>query len=256
MKNKPALAFIGSGNAAWSLATAFRAAGYEITGVASRNVKTGKSLAKQVNSVFTTPENLLENAEVCFICVQDRYIKELATALSKTPSLLVHCSGSAALKELGNHLSTGVFYPVISMRSGRKLSFKEIPVCIESESAASLKILKQLGKSLEAKVVVMNSLQRQQLHLAAVFVNNFSNACFTAAEDITDQAGLNFSLLKPLLQESLQLMQTHRPSESQTGPAKRNDTAILNKHLSLLKEMPEHHKLYKVMSAFIRNRYA
>jgi predicted short-subunit dehydrogenase-like oxidoreductase (DUF2520 family) len=256
MKNKPALAFIGSGNTAWSLGTAFKAAGYSIAGIASRNAKTGKSLAKSLKTVFTNTETLLEEADICFICVQDRFIKEVAAELPATNALIVHCSGSASLDELKNQKHSGVFYPVISMRSGRRMSFKDVPVCIEADQAANQRIMKQLGKSIEARVIVMNSLQRQQLHLAAVFVNNFSNACFTAAEDITSNAGINFSLLKPLLEESLQLMQTHRPSESQTGPAKRNDTIILRKQLSLLKEMPEHRQLYKAMSAFIRNRHA
>lgn len=256
MKNKPVLAFIGSGNTAWSLGTAFRNAGYSIAGIASRNAKTGKSLAKELKTVFTNTETLLEHADICFICVQDRFIKEVVAELPATNALMVHCSGSASLDELKNQKHSGVFYPVISMRSGRKLSFKEVPVCIESHQTANLRVLKQLGKSIEARVIAMDSLQRQQLHLAAVFVNNFSNACFTAAEDITHHAGIDFSILQPLLQESLQLMQMHSPSESQTGPAKRNDSIILRKHLSLLKEMPEHRRLYKAMSAFIRNRHA
>src|SRR5688572_13067783 len=118
MTRKPALAFIGSGNAAWNLGHAFLNAGYPISGISSTNVKTGKRLAKNLHTQFKETAELLNNAEICFICTQDRFIKDIVSSLPDTSTVIVHCSGSASLELLGKKKRTGVFYPVISMRYG------------------------------------------------------------------------------------------------------------------------------------------
>ena len=50
------------------------------------------------------------------------------------------------------------------------------------------------------------------LHLAAVFVNNFSNFMLTAGKEITIKAGLSFDLLIPLIKETYSKALCKRPN--------------------------------------------
>ena len=47
-----------------------------------------------------------------------------------------------------------------------------------------------------------------------------------------------------------------QPCESQTGPAKRNDNNLMNKHLNLLELYPEWKEVYQSVSKSIINQYA
>jgi predicted short-subunit dehydrogenase-like oxidoreductase (DUF2520 family) len=72
------------------------------------------------------------------------------------------------------------------------------------------------------------------LHLAGVFACNFTNALYSIAEDIAEQQQIDFEILKPLIMETAHKIETLSPAEAQTGPAKRNDQTIMQKHIELL----------------------
>lgn len=254
MIKKPVIGIVGSGNTAWCLTEAFLKAGYPIAGVAPRNKKTGLALSRKHKVEILDIHHLAIACDLLFLCVQDRYIQEISNEMHSGKAALIHCSGSASIQEIKTD-GRGVFYPVISMRFGRSFSFEKVPICIEADSRKLSKTLKQLATDIHARPEIMNSEKRLQLHIAAVFVNNFSNACFLAAEEITKANKIPFALLQPLLLESLERMLKHSPREVQTGPARRNDQVILKKHLRLLKELPAERKMYKAISDFILEQY-
>jgi predicted short-subunit dehydrogenase-like oxidoreductase (DUF2520 family) len=102
----------------------------------------------------------------------------------------------------------------------------------------------------------VNSERRLQLHLAAVLVNNFTNALYAAADEHLKAAGFkkDFDLLKPIMQSSIDKVQTLSPIDAQTGPAKRKDKTTMNKHLALLKQEKQLKKVYKELSKLIRTQ--
>lgn len=255
MKKQIQLGIIGSGNAAWCLGHAFHDAGVQITEVISRNSGSGIKLARSLNSEFNSPGSANGTGEIYLLCVQDRYLKDISSGLTFKPQLLLHCSGSVPLNAISGAQHHGVLYPVINMLAGIKNDFSKVPFCIESDSATGVKRIRELCSTISQEIVVMNSGQRQQLHLAAVFVNNFTNACLSAAKQLSDKERISFDLLKPLMYQTVQRADEMGPFDSQTGPAKRNDAIILKKHLSLLKDLPQHKKIYKVLSEFIRSLY-
>ena len=77
------------------------------------------------------------------------------------------------------------------------------------------------------------------LHLAAVFVCNFTNHMLTQGKQIADKAGFPFEIFNPLLQETISKAMDIGPENSQTGPAVRNDQNTIEKHLELLSFSPE-----------------
>ena len=75
---------------------------------------------------------------------------------------------------------------------------------------------------------------------------------FVIASQILEQHGMDLELLKPLILETATKVQTQHPKLVQTGPAKRNDTEAMGKHMSLLHNFPEFQQLYKEISDSIR----
>ena len=204
MKKEIRLGIIGSGNAAWCMGHAFHDAGVRITEVISRNSSSGIKLARNLNSEFNSPGSANGTGDIYLLCVQDRYLTEISSSLTFKPVLLLHCSGSVPLNAISGGKNHGVIYPVINMLAGVKNDFSKVPFCIESDSAAGLKMIRELCTTISSQNVVMNSGQRQQLHLAAVFVNNFTNACLNAAKQLSDREHFSFDLLKPLMYQTVQ----------------------------------------------------
>ncbi len=75
---------------------------------------------------------------------------------------------------------------------------------------------------------------------------------FTIADDILKKYQLNFDILIPLINETVDKIKTIPPEKAQTGPAIRNDIDVINKHLYFLNDFPEYKKLYSVLSDYIR----
>jgi Domain of unknown function (DUF2520) len=86
-----------------------------------------------------------------------------------------------------------------------------------------------------------------------VFVNNFTNHLYALAEDYCKKEGLSFKELLPLIEETVNRLKSNSPSQSQTGPASRNDSETINKHLLLLEKHPHLQKIYRFMTDSITN---
>ena len=136
-----------------------------------------------------------------------------------------------ALKNTG---SKGVFYPLQSFSKEKTVDFTQIPFCLEAENKDDLSKLETLVSVLNGKIYHINSEQRKSIHVAAVFVNNFTNHMYTIADDICKQYDVPFEILTPLIEETSLKIKNLSPKEAQTGPAKRNDTETIQNHLNLL----------------------
>jgi hypothetical protein len=90
------------------------------------------------------------------------------------------------------------------------------------------------------------------LHVAAVFVNNFSNYLLQNAYMLMQKNALPFDLLKPLAQETIDKAFDLSPQKSQTGPAIRGDEKTLKIHQTLLADEPEIQSLYTQLTNAIR----
>ena len=167
--------------------------------------------------------------------------------------LVVHTSGSVAMTALNDKLRRGVLYPVQTFSKGKAMDFKSVPLALETENENDYELLFKLAASISDQVIQVNSNQREKLHLSAVFANNFSNYMFLTAKDICDQNDLPFETLKPLILETAQKLMNTDPKVAQTGPARRNDTKVIEKQLMSLKD--EKKEIYRVLSAAIKKRY-
>ena len=129
-----------------------------------------------------------------------------------------------------------MFYPLQTFNKEVDINISEIPFCIEGNSLEFEKQLIKIAKALSNNVVKMNSQQRKQLHIAAVFACNFSNHMYSIADDLLAKKNIDFKILLPLIRKTNANLENYRPKEVQTGPAKRKDTAIIQEHIATIKE--------------------
>lgn len=243
---------LGSGNVAYHLALGLKkATGFSVIQRYARNSTNDYSF----NSSIPVARNLkdLAKADIYIIAVKDDAIASLSDKMSGIDGLVVHTSGSIGLSELNDNLRRGVLYPAQSLTINLKIDLKKVPLVIEAGSNDDLTLLNQLASSLSKNVYQLNSIQREKLHIAAVFANNFSNYMFICAENLCNEANIPFEILKPLILETGQKVQDLNPSQAQTGPARRNDQVVIQKHLNELSG--EKKEIYKIVSDAIIKTY-
>jgi len=198
--------------------------------------------------------SLLKEAEIYIIAVSDDAVAEISEQLPFSNKLIVHTSGSVNLHHLDKKNRRGVFYPLQTFSKNAELNFNDVPICIEVEHKADYHVLKDLAIAIGSPYHRVNSPQRAALHLAAVFVNNFTNQLYRVAHEITESEGVDFNILKPLIKETAKKVDTLSPFMAQTGPAKRNDKKTIKKHLATLdKEI--HKDIYKLLTKAIKETH-
>ena len=194
-------------------------------------------------------------ADVEIIQVLGRNENHLAFAKDKVfIRLIVHTSGASSLEVLSKCNRTGIFYPLQTFTKGKIISFDDIPMCIEAKNEKDFELLLNLGKTLSNTVIEVSSEQRKILHVAAVFVNNFTNYMYTIGADICTENNIDFKILQPLIKETAAKLDDLTPYQSQTGPAKRGDQKTLHKHLQLIKNTHQR-ELYTLLSNAIKEKH-
>ena len=224
---------LGSGNVASQLIKAFlKIDTINLKQVYTRNQEDINTLKDSINT--TNDISLLKQADVTIIAVSDDAISSISSHIKN--SFVVHTSGSVDMKSLNNIGRKGVFYPLQSFSKKKKVDFKNIPICLESETNEDLLKLEELVSLLQSKSYILSSHQRKKIHVAAVFANNFSNHMYTIANEICEKYNIPFDILHPLIEETSNKIKNLTPEKAQTGPAKRNDAETIENHLNLLSE--------------------
>ncbi len=178
----------------------------------------------------------LAEADVYIISVTDDAITEVWEQLPFANKLVVHTSGSTGIDGLTPKNRRGVFYPLQTFSKNKEVDFSTIPLCLESEFADDYAVLEQLAHSLSHSVYKIDSAQRQALHVAAVFTSNFVNHMYALGSKICTENNIPFDILKPLIIEVADKINYLTPAEAQTGPAVRNDTQTIQRHLNFLED--------------------
>ncbi len=244
---------LGAGNVAHHLFKAFSAAeNVQVKQWYNRSIRVLEPYKTTV-AVTDDLSNIVE-ADIYVIAVSDDAIAELSSALPFEDRFVVHTSGSANIHDLDKKNRRGVFYPLQTFSKAVDLDFTQVPLCLETLHKSDYPVLKSLAESVSNTIKRVNSNQRAALHLAAVFVNNFTNQLFRVAHEITESESTEFDLLKPLIMETAKKVQELSPYLAQTGPAKRHDKKTIKRHLKQLEN--EHHKdIYKLLTASIQKTH-
>ncbi len=245
---------LGAGNVAHHLYKAFFSSeNVTVTQWYNRNIQSMRPFNNEVQ--LTDNLSQLIEADIYIIAVSDDAISELSQQLPFEDRLVVHTSGSVSPYDIDMKNRRGILYPLQTFSREANIDFSEVPLCIETLMRKDYDQLKELGQSISNNVKRVNSDQRASLHLAAVFVNNFTNQLFRIAHEITESQGAEFDLLKPLILETANKVQDLSPFKAQTGPAKRNDKKTIKRHLKML-DNEDHKDIYKLMTASIQKTHA
>jgi len=250
------ISIVGSGNLASHIIPRLIEKGIKVQQIFSRNATTAKSLSRKHKIDFAPTLNDIElNVDMILLCVSDSSIRTITPHFKNFAGIVCHTSGTAPISDLNKHKgNNGVLYPLQTFSAKVKVDWNNIPVFVEGNNATTEKKVLQLAKRLSKKSFKLSSEQRKELHLAAVFVNNFVNACYTIAHTHLQKKNLNWEYLLPLIDQTTLKVHSHAPKDVQTGPARRNDQKIINEHLQLLKKDKKALEVYRVMTSYIINR--
>ena len=220
----------------------------ELTQIYNRSL----SGLKLYNGLASTTINLhdLKPTQLYIVALPDDVLKTID--LSHLKGLIVHTSGTKSFNIL-NASRRGVLYPAQSFTKEKKIDFKGIPICIETEFEVDFITLQNFAYMISKNVYEVSEEKRQKLHLAAVFANNFSNHIMGIAYDICKENKIDFKILQPLLQETFLKTQILPPKVAQTGPALRNDAQTIEKHLHQLKGTNK--EVYKILTKSIQEKH-
>jgi predicted short-subunit dehydrogenase-like oxidoreductase (DUF2520 family) len=246
------VAILGFGNVARHLYAAFLSTP-EIEIVQIYNRSKGM-ITLEIETDFTSDLSEIIEADVYIIAIPDDGINDFSEKLPFHNRLVVHTSGGVEMEVLSEKNSKGVFYPLQTFSKESAVDLTTVPICLEASNTSDLKTLKKLANCISEKVVEISSEDRQKLHLAAVFINNFTNHLYHISEEIVTENNLDFDLLKPLIMETAKKVKILSPGEAQTGPAKRNDKKTIEKHLDLLNN-DQYREIYKIITKSIQQAH-
>ena len=236
---------IGQGNVATNLHHAFALKGLRTQMVSSR---------EGLDS--------LPAADVYIYAVRDEALPQVVQKIaeeSKMPinthlrtALHLHTSGTMPISVFGDALPhAGIMYFFQTFSKAKLIDdFSQIPVFVEGKQIDDLSAIFTLAQTLTPRVYEASQHDRERLHVAGVFANNFTNQMYAIAADILKDTHIPFQVLLPLIDQTAEKVHHLSPHDAQTGPAKRRDEQVMNHHLALLKT-PDQQQLYTLLSKMI-----
>ena len=253
------IVFIGAGNLATNLAKALYHKGFRIVQVYSRTMESARTLAEKVEAEYTTDlQEVSKDAKLYIVSLKDAALVDLLPQITegRQSSLLVHTAGSIPMSIWEGHAERyGVFYPMQTFSKQREVKFQEVPFFVEAKRPEDVELLKAVAATLSEKVYEASSEQRKSLHLAAVFICNFTNHMYALAADLLEKYNLPFDVMLPLIDETARKVHELAPRDAQTGPAVRYDENVMSNHLAMLVDSPALQEIYKLMSKSIHEHH-
>ena len=232
------IVIIGKGNVATNLDYAFRK-----KGIACQMVSSREGLDQ------------LPQANVYIYAVKDEALASVvAQVQGRERSLHLHTSGTMPITVFGEDKPhAGIFYPFQTFSKARLIEdFSTVPVFFEARGIDDISAVYSLALTITSHVYEATQHDRERLHVAGVFTNNFTNLMYTMAAELLQNTHIPFKALLPLIDETANKIHTLSPRDAQTGPARRGDENVMNHHLSLLNE--EQRQVYQLLSDAIKKR--
>jgi predicted short-subunit dehydrogenase-like oxidoreductase (DUF2520 family) len=235
------IAIIGTGNIGnWLFKTLQNQNNISATSVSSRKI-----------------EALPKDYDLYIFALKDDVYEIVLQQIPFKMSHALHTSGSLSMNIFASYAEKfGVFYPYQTItkqeddKEPEKSYALKIPICIESSNPDFETALFHWAKPIFHAIRKINEKQRFAMHLAAVFANNFTNVLFGIAYSIFKENNLDWSLIFPLLENTVDKVIHNETHSVHSGPAVRNDVAIMKKHCNAIKN-EEVKELYQLISKII-----
>lgn len=256
MRDQKKIVIIGCGNVAWHLAERYKK---EDLHVYNHKRNTRLNEFKERFNATTHPSilNIATDADHYFICVKDDVISDVIKKIEHLPisSLILITSGNFDIKNCKTKLrDLAIFYPIQTFSKEDEIKWKDTYIVVEGTNRTSSLRAVAVAREFSKNVIQLNYKERLQLHVAAVFANNFTNALYIEADEILKglKKQLSIDILYPLIKQGVKKLKSMPPKLAQTGPAKRGDKEVIQKHQSVLPK--EKKELYNALSLLIEKQ--
>ena len=253
--NINSISLIGAGNVATHLALALHSIGRPIRQVLTRDFDHAVLLASRIGAQPINRIDLLDNqSDVYLLAVSDDALYDLALDMRFPDALVLHTSGStpaSVLKAVSRRY--GVVWSPQTFVRDIAMDYSRLPLCIEGSTPIVESEIEELFSPVSTHIHHLDYEQRRWAHLAAVFVNNFGNAINATAQELLEQHGIDFSILRPLAEGTVRKMDYGPLWPQQTGPARRHDQKTLDIQRRLLADNPQLLQLYEMMTEIIQS---
>lgn len=246
------VSLVGSGNIAHWLVYALKKADVDIRQIYSRQLDHAKELAaKAVADAIDSLRDLSPDSDLYIFSIKDDSYETLLSQLPFRLPLAVHTAGSLSIRIFEPYAdSYGILYPYQSLNKNMDFANVEVPLSVESNDKMVENELFAFAGRLSSTVQLMGEAQRLVLHRAAIFGCNFTNAMYAIAYDILRENNIDWRMILPLLENTLDKVKTMNPHDAQTGPAKRGDQNIILMHQEALQD-ERLREIYRLMSDYI-----
>jgi len=247
---------LGTGNVATVVGKKILETGHEVIQVVGRNFGKADELASQLRcqSIYN-PRYISLQGDIYIIAVSDKAISAVASQLKLRDKVVVHTAAAVSKNVLAiSSENFGVIYPIQTLVKETNV-LPPIPVLVDANNEQTKKTLTAFASDWAENVRDANDEERIKQHVAAIIANNFTNYLFSAVEQYCKKEQLKFTVLIPLLEETVRRLKYQSPSSVQTGPARREDFETIEKHKKVLEGHPEISDLYNFFTNSIINFY-
>ncbi len=249
------IVILGAGNVAFHLTRALLENTLNVRQIFNRTLSKAQEIGEASRISYTDKISEIEKADLYIIACADTAIEEFSHYIPYDDVLVVHTSGSSPMSVLKGDYRKGVLYPLQTFSKGRTMRYDNIPFFIETEHEKDAQDLVELANRISNEVHLLPFEKRLQVQMCGVWANNFVNHMYAIAGGICERNGLPFDVLQPLIHETAEKMLEMEPKQAQTGPARRGDDIIINRHLDVLQNDSRLLQIYQILTDSIKREY-
>jgi len=199
----------------------------------------------------------LTDSDWIVIAVRDDALSGVASQLAALitrprPVKIFHTSGfldAAVLEPLSRAGAlTGAMHPILSIPTVAQ-GIRDLPGAWCGCEGELQSQLLQLAARMGVEPLALSADQKRVIHIAAVFLNNYSVALIAAVQQMCTQwqlpADLTTALLRRLSEQAIENAWDQPLGQALTGPLARGDYQVVKGHLRFLRAHPELRTLYR-----------
>jgi predicted short-subunit dehydrogenase-like oxidoreductase (DUF2520 family) len=182
-------------------------------------------------------------ADLVLLCVPDRAIAEVASAIPPGP-WLAHTSGARRLSELAPHERRFSLHPLQTFTHARgPEQLDGAWAAVSGESAQAVEAGLELARLLGLEPFELDDAERPAYHAGAAIASNFLVTIHWAAAELLQAAGAPPEALEPLMRRTIE------NGFELTGPISRGDWETVESHLAEIRaRRPQLEPMYRILS--------
>jgi predicted short-subunit dehydrogenase-like oxidoreductase (DUF2520 family) len=167
----------------------------------------------------------------------------------------LHSSGALESGELRALRRQGAavasLHPLMTFVSGVTPSLSEVPFAVEGDPAAE-RVARSIARDLGGETFVIHKKDKPAYHAWGAFALPLLLAALVTAERVAGAAGIPRKsarkMMLPIVRQTLANYAEHGPKGAFSGPIIRGDAATLEKHLRVLRDVPEARDVYLALA--------